>query len=121
MTTPSKKVSEKQYHTPIGQCTSTCRRVGCPEDKPEPSETKHICCDHCEPLKTGHAPHSSGIDVCCLPENKPQKLWDECRIGEWQIENGVALTIEQFQTLRQLLAAARKEGYEEGKSEANDE
>src|SRR3990167_4839469 len=21
---------------------------------------EHICCDHCEPLETGHAPHSKG-------------------------------------------------------------
>ena len=31
---------------------------------------EHICCDHCEPLETGHAPHSKGCPRSTSEERK---------------------------------------------------
>lgn len=31
---------EKPWHTEIGQCTSSCRRVGCPEEQSDKDELR---------------------------------------------------------------------------------
>lgn len=62
------------------------RKLGGNRIYKEPEPQKHICCDHCEPLESGHAPHTGGC-----PE--PQKE----RHNENEKPNLEGMSLKEFQ------------------------
>ena len=57
-----KQAIEKPRHTEIGQCTSSCRRVGCPEVSEEPSKKCVRCGNEIEyKVVTDHSSEGDGM------------------------------------------------------------